>query len=231
MGGNGGRPVGEFMLQDGEYFTALNGREGDSLDAIQFETNLGRKTTMWGSKSGGRPYTIAASEGNQIWRLESQGWCGVIRKVVERPATSVPLMLSAGAEEDRLTITCRTLGNPSVAEFRNLMHTQPFADLHALIRDGVSPPIGTCWKLVLPDMTIPNASHVDTTLGELFGIQVRPNKMSVQPSAATAREPSRTTPDPRIPTTPDPNDPGSVRPKRKLLPGSLTSCITFILRV
>jgi len=181
--------VDEFALQDGEYFTAVKVREGDSLDAIQFETNLGRKTPMWGNESGGEPYTMAASDGNQIWRLENKGFCGIVRKVVERPVPSVPLMLSVGEKEGRLTITCGTMGNPSVAEFRNLTRWRLFAHVRDLIKYQVPPPIGRCWKLVLPDMTILNASHFGSTLGTLFGIQV-PNEMSVQPSAPTACEPS-----------------------------------------
>lgn len=137
---------------------------------------------MWGNIRGGRPSTCPASEGMQIWRLENRRQCGRITSVTERAIRQVPLMLSAREEEEEegdlvdgarkkvLVIICGTMGSPSLAEFRDLQVTQKFADLKSAIQEKVPQPVGAAWKFVLPDMMIPDFSHLETTLGELFGL-------------------------------------------------------------
>lgn len=87
-GNDGGEDREPFQFLQGEHLAAINGREsdGESLDAVQFETDRGRKSMFYGNLRGGRSFSLRASEGSQIWDIErkSQAHCGGIAKLVEK---------------------------------------------------------------------------------------------------------------------------------------------------
>lgn len=86
-GDNGGELREPFVLLPGEHLAAINGRESDSesLDAVQFETDRGRKSGFYGNLRGGRSFSLRASEGSQIWDIERKSaHCGSVAKLVEK---------------------------------------------------------------------------------------------------------------------------------------------------
>lgn len=58
--GNEKKDFSEFKLSDGEYITKFHFRDGAWIDAIQFETNTGRKSPMFGNANGGHASTLEA---------------------------------------------------------------------------------------------------------------------------------------------------------------------------
>eukprot|EP00928_Gymnodinium_smaydae_P050587 TRINITY_DN34139_c0_g1_i1.p1 TRINITY_DN34139_c0_g1~~TRINITY_DN34139_c0_g1_i1.p1 ORF type:complete len:206 (-),score=35.75 TRINITY_DN34139_c0_g1_i1:54-671(-) len=85
IGKKGGNLNAPFVLEEDEYLVSISGRKGDSLDAVQFHTNLGRASPLYG-KRGGKPFTMEASPGRQIWSVETDSrFCGRITSLVEKP--------------------------------------------------------------------------------------------------------------------------------------------------
>eukprot|EP00964_Phaeocystis_antarctica_P100725 scaffold66302_cov57-Phaeocystis_antarctica.AAC.1 len=94
-GGNGGRQCADFDLNPGEWLAAVLRRQGNSLDAVCFETNTGRQSQWYGNQSGGRLMPrLAAPAGNTIvgLRRPSGGCCPGIQDIVcvLSPRTSTP---------------------------------------------------------------------------------------------------------------------------------------------
>jgi len=86
VGQEGGSQKDPFVLEEDESIVTIRGRGGNSLDAIQFETNRGRKSQMYGGQ-GGEPFSMTASAGKEIWSvLRHEGFCGMISQLVERSA-------------------------------------------------------------------------------------------------------------------------------------------------
>ncbi|CAK7909672.1 hypothetical protein CAAN1_13S01244 [[Candida] anglica] len=56
--GNEKRDYSEFILNSGEQITKFHFRDGQWIDAIQFETNQGRKSPMYGNAKGGHASTL-----------------------------------------------------------------------------------------------------------------------------------------------------------------------------
>lgn len=67
-GGRGGQERPFFRLSPGEYITKINGRVGDHLDAVQFETSFGRVSAMYGG-SGGVPFEWAPPADSEIYAV------------------------------------------------------------------------------------------------------------------------------------------------------------------
>lgn len=65
FGGGGGKDNAPFILGEGEFVVKVRGRCGDSLDAIQFVTNTGRASPMYGG-NGGKPFEIEAPAGFEL---------------------------------------------------------------------------------------------------------------------------------------------------------------------
>ena len=84
-GGNGGCQCADFDLVPGEWLTAVLRRQGNSLDAVRFETNTGRQSQWYGNQSGGRAMPrLAAPAGQTIvgLRRPSGGCCPGIQNIV-----------------------------------------------------------------------------------------------------------------------------------------------------
>ena len=84
-GGNGGRQCADFDLSPGEWLTAVLRRQGNSLDAVRFETSLGRQSQWYGNQSGGRDMPrLAAPAGQTIvgLRRPTGGLCPGIQDIV-----------------------------------------------------------------------------------------------------------------------------------------------------
>ncbi|KAJ1627832.1 hypothetical protein T492DRAFT_1022093 [Pavlovales sp. CCMP2436] len=65
-GGHGGQERPLFKLSPGEFITRIRIRQGDHLDAVQWETSFGRLSVSYGG-SGGKPREITAGPGTQIF--------------------------------------------------------------------------------------------------------------------------------------------------------------------
>ena len=84
-GGNRGQQCADFDLKPGEWLTAVLRRQGNSLDAVRFETNTGRQSQWYGNQSGGRAMPrLAAPAGQTIVGLvrPSGGCCPGIQNIV-----------------------------------------------------------------------------------------------------------------------------------------------------
>ena len=91
-GGNGGRQCADFDLNPGEWLAAVLRRQGNSLDAVCFETNTGRQSQWYGNPSGGRLMPcLAAPPGQTIVGLvrPSDGCCPGVQDIITAPAPTV----------------------------------------------------------------------------------------------------------------------------------------------
>jgi hypothetical protein len=52
IGGSGGSPQPTFWLSPGEYIEGVCGSTGDALDQVQFKTNTGRRSPLYGGNGG-----------------------------------------------------------------------------------------------------------------------------------------------------------------------------------
>jgi hypothetical protein len=87
-GDNGGLPQEPFVLHHGEYLVAVHVRSGELLDSVQFETNTGRVSAVYGG-DGGAPHTFRAVSGHSIIGLERNSeYCscisGIQQQVLQR---------------------------------------------------------------------------------------------------------------------------------------------------
>jgi hypothetical protein len=113
-GGRGGQERPFFKLSAGEYIAKLRGRRGLYLDALEFETNLGRRSPWYGSQSGGQPFECVVPAWHEVHAFDgaqTMPWLSDILPVTRtapKPdcAADIALMCGRGFEADRSFI-CR----------------------------------------------------------------------------------------------------------------------------
>jgi hypothetical protein len=114
VGGRGGQERPFFKLACGEYISKLRGRRGLYLDAVEFETSLGRRSPWYGSQSGGQPFEFSAPAGHEIYSFDGtqkMPWLSDVLPVTRKApkadwAADIALMCGRGFEADRSFI-CR----------------------------------------------------------------------------------------------------------------------------
>jgi len=113
-GGRGGHERPFFKLSPGEYIAKLRGRKGQYLDALEFETSLGRRSPWYGSPTGGQPFELVAPEGHEVHSFDgvpTMPWLSEILPVTRKApepdrAADIAMMCGRGFEADRSYI-CR----------------------------------------------------------------------------------------------------------------------------
>ena len=113
-GGRGGQERPYFKLSSGEYISKLRGRRGQYLDALEFETSLGRRSPWYGSQSGGQPFEFVAPAGHEIHSFDgaqTMPWLSDILPITRKApdpewAADIALRCGRGFEADRSFI-CR----------------------------------------------------------------------------------------------------------------------------
>jgi len=82
-GNAGGDEQPAFELQAGELVTKVCGRQGDSLDGIQFHTSTGRASQFYGNPNGGAAFELVAPSGNHVVGIvRASGDCGRVAQLV-----------------------------------------------------------------------------------------------------------------------------------------------------
>jgi len=99
-GGTGGEPH-SWQLEPGEWIVEVKGKRGLFIDSIQFVTNRGRSSPLWGGGGGG-PYSYRASKPEcgvvglrDVTTHPPQGWLKSFDGVLE---SSLPVVTLYNAQ-------------------------------------------------------------------------------------------------------------------------------------
>ena len=127
-GGDGGSPRQTFWLRPGEYIEGICGRTGDALDQVQFRTNTGRRSPMYGGY-GGQPFFFSClSFGGTEWQQReilnlkwASGQCGRwlgprFQAVLRQPLVSCTHTGAAAYKEDMAYLHPDWMGSLEAAQ-------------------------------------------------------------------------------------------------------------------